>query len=139
MPPTFSLTSDPSPHDSAIVEDGLRRFNLLHAEPDQHTLLRIFVRDDHGEIIGGLLGETFWRYLYVADLWIHEAYRHAGIGTELIRRAESEAIRRGCRHAYLDTLDFQAPDFYPKLGYTTWGVLEDLPPGHKRIFFKKDL
>jgi GNAT superfamily N-acetyltransferase len=139
MPPTLHLTSDPSLHESAFIEDGLHRFNLLHAEPDQHTLLRIFAHNEQDELIGGLLGETFWRWLYVADLWIHEDYRHAGLGTKLMERAEAEAVRRGCRHAYLDTLDFQAPDFYPRLGYTPWGVLEDLPPGHKRIFFKKDL
>jgi hypothetical protein len=53
-------------------------------------------------------------------------------------RAEEEAIRRGCCHAYLDTFDFQAPGFYRKLGYSEWGVLEDFPPGHQRIFLKKD-
>ncbi len=139
MPYTFHLTSDPSPEDSSLIEDGLRHFNLLYAEPDQHTLLRIFARNDSGEIIGGLLGETFWRWLYIADLWIHGDHRHFGVGTELMQKAEAEAIRRGCCHAYVDTLSFQAPDFYPRLGYTVWGTLDDLPPGHRRIFFKKDL
>ncbi len=139
MPCTFHLTSDPSPSDSAFIEDGLHRFNLLHVEPDQHTLLRIFSRNDQGILIGGLLGETFWRWLYVADLWVREDHRHSGLGTELMRQAEAEAIRRGCAHAYLDTFDFQAPGFYTKLGYVTWAVLDDLPPGHKRIYFKKDL
>ncbi len=136
---TIAITADKSDQDSAYIEDGLRRFNQLHAEPDQHTLLRLFARNEQSELIGGLLGETFWRWLYVADLWIHEAYRHTGLGTELMSHAEAEALRRGCRHAYLDTLSFQAPEFYPKLGYTVWGTLDDFPPGYKRIFFKKDL
>jgi hypothetical protein len=57
----------------------------------------------------------------------------------MMAQAEAEAIRRGCRHAHVDTIDFQAPDFYLKLGYTVWGVLDDIPPGHRRIFLKKDL
>jgi hypothetical protein len=36
-------------------------------------------------------------------------------------------------------MSFQAQPFYEKQGYTVFGVLEDLPDGHKRIFLKKDL
>ena len=136
---TFNLTSDPSAQASTFIEDGLRRFNLQYSEPDQHTLLRVFAHNDTGELVGGLLGETFWGWLYVADLWVHEDHRHAGLGSQLMRLAEAEAIRRGCRHAYLDTIDYQAPDFYHRFGYSVWGTLEDFPPGHRRIFFKKDL
>jgi GNAT superfamily N-acetyltransferase len=139
MPISLELTSDPSAQASAFIEDGLRRFNLQYSEPDQHTLLRVFARNELGELVGGLLGETFWRWLYVADLWLSEDYRHAGLGSQLMQLAEAEAIRRGCHHAYLDTIDYQAPDFYPRLGYSVWGALEDFPPGHRRIFFKKDL
>jgi hypothetical protein len=27
----------------------------------------------------------------------------------------------------------------PKHGYTVFGVLDDLPPGHQRFFLRKDL
>ena len=57
----------------------------------------------------------------------------------MLAMAEQEALRRGCHHAHLDTLDFQAPAFYEKLGYTLWGTLEDLPLGHQRYFYQKEL
>ena len=136
---TFELTADQAQGASSFVWKQLSEFNQHHAEPDQHTLLRVFARSVHGELVGGLLGETFWRWLYVSILWVDENYRHAGLGRQLMARAEAEAKQRGCLHAYLDTMDFQAPDFYPKLGYVTWGTLDDFPPGHRRIFFKKDL
>jgi ribosomal protein S18 acetylase RimI-like enzyme len=62
-----------------------------------------------------------------------------GLGSKLLQTAEAEAIRRGCKHAHLDTLDFQAPGFYLKKGYQVFGELQDLPPGHRRIFLRKDL
>jgi GNAT superfamily N-acetyltransferase len=136
---TFELTADPAEEASSYIWKQLSGFNQQFVGPDQHTLLRVFARNVHGELIAGLLGETFWHWLYVNILWVHEDYRHAGLGRQLMARAEAEAKQRGCLHAYLDTMDFQAPEFYPKLGYVTWGTLEDFPPGHRRIFFKKDL
>lgn len=136
---TIELNADQAEEDSASIVDGLHRFNLQYAEPEQYVPLKVFARNEMGVLVGGLLGETFWNWLHVDDLWVHESYRQAGVGKQLMARAEAEAIQRGCLHAYLDTLDFQAPDFYHKLGYTIWGVLDDFPPGHQRIFLKKDL
>jgi GNAT superfamily N-acetyltransferase len=139
MPCTIEVTANQAKQDSSYIEDQLRRFNLRFSEPDQHAMLRVFARNAQGELVGGLLGETFWRWLYIADLWVHEDYRRSGLGTQLLAAAEEEARRRGCLHAYLDTLEFQAPKYYPKFGYMIWGTLDDFPPGHRRIFFKKDL
>jgi hypothetical protein len=50
-----------------------------------------------------------------------------------------EAIRRGCRGAYLDTFSYQARPFYEKLGYAVFGTLDDYPPGHQRFFMRKRL
>jgi ribosomal protein S18 acetylase RimI-like enzyme len=136
---SFELSSGRSDPDTAFIWDQLSRYNLQFAEPDRHKFLNILVKDPSGQLVAGLLGETFWRWLYINILWVHEDHRHAGLGSQLVARAEAEAIRRGCRHAYLDTLNFQAPGFYRKLGYTNWGTLDDFPPGHQRIFLKKDL
>ena len=92
---TFELTADPAKEASSLVWKQLSEFNRQNAESDQHTLLRVFVRNDHGELIGGLLGETFWRWLYVNILWVHEDYRHTGLGHQLMARAEAEAKQRG--------------------------------------------
>jgi hypothetical protein len=54
-------------------------------------------------------------------------------------QAEREAIRRGCRGAWLDTFSFQARGFYERLGYTVFGTIAGCPPGHSRFFLKKDL
>jgi hypothetical protein len=51
--------------------------------------------------------------------------------------AEAAAKARGCRGAYVDTFSFQAAPFYRKLGFKPFGVLNDFPPGHHRVFFHK--
>jgi len=50
-------------------------------------------------------------------MWVSEAVRGQGAGTELMNRFEKEAQRRGCTLAYLDTFSFQARPFYEKRGY----------------------
>jgi ribosomal protein S18 acetylase RimI-like enzyme len=70
---------------------------------------------------------------------VPEAQRGAGIGRELMRRAEAEAVERGCLGAWLDTFSFQAPGFYERLGYSIFGRIDDYPPGHSRFFMRKSL
>jgi ribosomal protein S18 acetylase RimI-like enzyme len=53
--------------------------------------------------------------------------------------AEDLARERGCVGVWLDTFDFQAPEFYRKHGYEQFGRLDDYPPGHQRLFFQKRL
>ena len=125
--------------DVDTVFDNLRAYNWQHAPPDNHQHLRIFVRNSNGEIIGGLLGDTFWGWLYISILWLHDRLRGQGMGTKLLEMAEAEGVRRGCHHAFLDTMSFQALPFYEKHGYTVFGVLEDFPIGHSRYYLKKSL
>jgi GNAT superfamily N-acetyltransferase len=99
----------------------------------------ITLRDGQGNIAGGMEGGTSWNWLHVDSLWLREGLRGLGYGEKLMRAAEAEAIQRGCNHSMVDTFDFQAPGFYEKLGYEVWGVLDDFPGGHKRIYYRKDL
>ena len=125
--------------DVDFVRDMLFRFNTAASQEDRHTLLNVFARDTDGKVHAGLLGGTYWGWLHVDILWVQSDLRSKGLGSRLLEAAEAEAIARGCRHAHLDTLDFQAPGFYLKRGYQVFGELQDLPPGHRRIFLKKEL
>ena len=86
----------------------------------------------------GLWRATYWGWLYVDDMWIHEYLRGQGVGRELMRQVEEAARGDGCRHAYLQTFDFQARDFYEKLGYRVVGQLDDYPPGQIFYWMRKD-
>jgi ribosomal protein S18 acetylase RimI-like enzyme len=56
-----------------------------------------------------------------------------------MQEAESEAIRRGCPHVFLETFNFQALPFYEKLGYAVFSKLADFPPGGARYALTKQL
>lgn len=126
--------------DVDAVRRGLMAFNARTLGPREPEVpLAFVVRDADGEVRGGVVGETRWGWLAVDLLWVDEALRGQGYGTRLMAAAEEEAVRRGCRHAYLDTIDFQARPFYERLGYRVFGEQTDFPPGHRRWFLQKRL
>jgi GNAT superfamily N-acetyltransferase len=136
----ISVEYDADPQDTKVVERGLADFN--HAQADLGPVfdrINILVRGDDGTIQGGLLGGTYWGWLYISILWLHEDLRGQGYGSRLVHMAEDIARERGCHHAHLDTMSFQALGFYLKLGFEECGRLDDLPRGHCRIYLKKAL
>ena len=101
--------------------------------------LAIVLADASGQTVGGLWGRTAFGWLFVELLFVPESLRGQGVGRELMHRAETEAITRGCHAAWLDTFEFQARGFYERLGYTCFGELNDYPPGFSRYFLRKVL
>jgi GNAT superfamily N-acetyltransferase len=133
----ISMDDQPSEADTHLLIRNLASYNDTQAEKENWQRLAIFIRDDQGEMAGGLYGYTHWGWLFISHLWVAQALRGQGYGTELVARAEHEAARRGCRQAYLDTFDFQALGFYQKRGYEVFGLLEGFPTGHRRYFLQK--
>jgi GNAT superfamily N-acetyltransferase len=136
-----SLTLEPLPSaaDVEAIRAGLHAFNASRVGADAHQPLTLFLRAPDGRLLGGLLGDTYWGWLSVGILWLEESARGAGHGSRLLAAAEAEARRRGCHHAHVDTMSFQALPFYEKRGYRVWGELRDLPRGYSRIFLAKTL
>lgn len=134
---SISIEGEPSEADIHTLIQSLVSYNVSQAENENWQRLAIFIRDVKGEMVAGLYGYTHWGWLFISHLWVAESIRGQDYGTELMMQAEQEALGRGCRHAYVDTYDFQALGFYQKLGYEVFGVLEDFPAGHSRYFLQK--
>jgi GNAT superfamily N-acetyltransferase len=135
----ISVVEDPEEKDLNTFFDILREYNRSQAGASNHKPLSIFVRNENGEIVGGLTGETYWDWLFVENLAVDQSVRKTGLGSQLLKAAEEEALKRGCHAAYLDTFSFQARPFYEKQGYKLFGQLDEFPPGHSRHFFWKKL
>jgi GNAT superfamily N-acetyltransferase len=120
------------------VFKGLRAFNAgIVGKSDFHALA-ITLRHRRS-IVGGLVGQTYLDWMFVAAFWIADEFRGQGFGSKIMRAAEKEARRRGVKNVYLDTFSFQAPEFYRKLGYREFGRLNDFPVGHHRSWLTKAL
>lgn len=94
---------------------------------------------DGDHLLGGLRGESLGPWFYIKHLWVDAAYRQQGLGMDLMMAAEQEARQRGCGTIWVDTLSYQAPDFYKKAGYQAMATVPHYRGSHDRVFFRKDI
>jgi predicted N-acetyltransferase YhbS len=139
MPLRIERSLNPSEEERQAILLPLRAYNASKAGVTVSEQIALLVRDDHDEILGGLYGRVFYQWFFVELLSVPEQGRGQGIGSKLMQMAEDLAREKECVGIWLDTFDFQAPQFYKKLGYSELGHIADYPPGHQRFFFQKRL
>ena len=133
------MNRNPTEKEIQFVREALNEFNWERVGEDGHKALNFVEYGEENTVIGGLLGGTYWGWMYIDILWVREDHRKKGIGSALLAKAEKEAVRRGCHHVHLDTMSWQAPEFYQKRGYRVIGVLPDIPEGNQKYLLMKEL
>ena len=138
-PLTFVAETSPSGATVRTIESGLTAHATGLGLRTDWSPRWIAGRDRDGVVQAGIRFVLAFEWLFVNWLWVADAYRKHGVGSQLMGAAEAAARAEGCHAAYLDTFTFQAPKFYERLGYREFGRLNDFPPGHARIWFSKAL
>ena len=121
------------------IGELVRSYNRSKRETAESEPLNLYVEDDSGELMAGLVAETFGNWLEIEYLFVKEDLRGQGIGSQLLQQAESEAKKRNCRFAFVNTYQFQAPAFYQKYGYKKVFTMKDYPYTGQRHYYQKDL
>lgn len=125
--------------DSDLIEDGINEYNMNVTGDRNYHPVKIFLRDEHGKIHGGLTAHIWGGWMYIDFVWLDESLRGQDYGTQLVQMAEDEARAHGCYNVYLNTFSFQARPFYEKLGYEVYGQLDNFPPGETHFYLRKVL
>jgi ribosomal protein S18 acetylase RimI-like enzyme len=113
-------------------------YELRDRPENAPRLLHVVAYDAGGAVVGGLLGETCLAWFDIEILAVRGEDRRRGLGRRIMRAAEKEAAARGCRWASVDTMDWQAPGFYERLGYAVVGRFEDRDGrGHTKLFLTR--
>ncbi|WP_312115493.1 GNAT family N-acetyltransferase [Brevibacillus reuszeri] len=135
------ITNEGKSEDKQCVRNKLVAYNYAHF-PDElkskYQEVNLFVKDAAGQTFGGLVGEICWNWLEVHYLIVDESVRGKGYGKKLLAAAEELAREKGCDFIKLDTLSFQALDFYKMQAYEVYGVIENAG-GFTHYYLKKDL
>lgn len=127
--------------DSAVFDTliaGLKEHKYEHMGPEDTLPLSVVARDEDNKIIGGVSGRTIYKNFLIDIVWVDKETRGTGLGRKLMELAEVEAKNRGCLVAQLDTLSYQAPDFYQKLGFDIVGTVPGFSGSPERYFLLKN-
>lgn len=114
---SISFESNPSHDDIQIICDGYMKNAYIIKGHKPLEFFAFFIRDEHNQILGGCHGNTLYGCLYVDGLWVTDSLRGKGYGTQLMHSAEKFALDKGCVFLAVNTMDWEALDFYKKLGY----------------------
>lgn len=140
-PKKLHISSETTQADKDYVRKKMYAFNAAHFPAElkgRYQEVNLFVKNAQGEVLGGLLGEICWNWLEVHYLYVSDELRQSGYGTKLMREAERIAREKQCDFIKLDTLSFQALDFYRKLGFEVYGQLPNAG-GYTHYYLKRDL
>ena len=74
--------------DAQVIRQRLDEHNCKFVPPDNHERLGLVVKKDD-KIIGGLLGDTYWHWLYIELFWVDEVERHNGLGTRICTQTDA--------------------------------------------------
>lgn len=124
------------------VSDNLYEYNVratrgLLKKPEKD--IHLFLKDESDQVVGGIFCETFSYCLYIDVFWIADDYRNKGYGKVMLTEAERIGKEMGCTFSHTSTFTYQSPDFYKRMGYEVFGILDDYPEGIKQFFLKKKL
>lgn len=135
------LFFEPFPSDELrrFIEDNVSTFTMAMTDALEYQPIGFFLRQERGEWVGGCLGNVWACYLHVQWLWVAGSLRGRGLGSRLLRAAETMAIEQGAGNATLDTFNPAAKAFYERQGYEVFGTLPDYPPGFSKFFLRKRL
>ena len=114
---TMSYETNPSQEDIQVLYDGLKEHMLAKRNLKPIRFFGYFIKDETGKIVGGCNGDILYGCLYVGTLWVEESLRGQGYGTKLMQAAESLAKESECSFMAVNTMDWEALDFYKNLGF----------------------
>ncbi len=136
---SINYENTPKQNDIEILSRGIA-LNAKQKRGLEHPVpFAFFIRDENNEIKGGCNGNIGYDWLYVDQLWVEEPLRGKGHGTALLQAAEELAINKNCVSAAVNTADWEALDFYKKLGFRVEFERHGLAKNSIFYFLRKDL
>ena len=132
------LITDPTAQQVAEVERGLGGYDLQFLPGRSSVAIKgVLVESDR--VVAGLYGEMFWGKTHIRLLWVHPDRRQRGLGRRMMTWAEQRSRELGCCSVGVETMSFQAPEFYVTLGYRQVGLAQGYERNASRHYFEKDL
>lgn len=99
------------------INDGFRRHALENTGYDEKLEAIAFVSHIDDKFAGAVIIGPFWGAPHIKNLYVDENFRGRGVGSVLMQQAFKYGREKDCLFAFVETMSFQAIEFYLKLGF----------------------
>ena len=121
------------------IDQGIKEFNKIYLKKWESKNISLYIKDLSGEIIAGLHGNYVNEYMRISNAWVKKQHRKQGLGTKLFKELENFARSKKCKYIQLDTYEFQALNFYIKLGYQLIATIPKWIKNYDNYNLRKEL
>ena len=138
---SYQINYEPNPRseDIQLLNDAISEQAKIKKGMSPFEFFAFFIRNDAGNIVGGCAGDNMYGGLFIGQLWVKDELRGKGYGTELMQRAEALAKESDCNFIAVNTFDWEALDFYKKLGFYAEFERKGFDKNSTFYFLRKDL
>jgi len=134
---TIAIRTGDAPELEAFLAQRIYEYNAAVTGYHDGESFTASYRSESGNIEAGTSGFTWGGCCYISYLWVSEALRGRGVGSELLAAVECHAREKRCRLVLLSSHSFQAPEFYARRGYDQVARINDYPVGFVDIVYAK--
>lgn len=131
-----------------LLTEGLKR--QIYEGFSQHAIeetgydekfdpVAFIARTKNGQFAGAVVGELFWGTFHIKYVYVVKEYRGQKIASELVEKALKYSKENKCSFAFVETMSFQALDFYQKLGFQLEYTRAGYAHGAFFHYLRKDL
>ncbi|MCB0332149.1 MAG: GNAT family N-acetyltransferase [Bdellovibrionales bacterium] len=120
-----------------IINAGFAKHTGAAGAPPYNKETLNWLAYDSDTLVGAVTTDILWDWIYVDELWVCDELRSQGLGTKLMQEVEQYALSKSLSGIWLWTQDWQAAEFYEKLGYEKFTEFDDFPKGFKRIGYRR--
>ncbi len=100
-----------------LIDDEFNKYAKKNEVVCNYKMFAFIAKDDEGNFLGIITGNTYYGEVHIEDLIVLEEYRKQHIGSRLINAVEEYYKGKEFENINLTTYGFQAPRFYEKCGF----------------------
>lgn len=135
----IELVSEVPKETSKLIRDKFYEYTLEKLGPVQRLRDWGLILTENNKLIGIISGRINLGALHLKEFLILPEHRGKGFGNFLLKKALEFGKKENCRFAFLETYNFQAPNFYKKFGFEIEFERKGYDKNCRFIYLRKNL